>query len=567
MVKTGHNKKKRDLLNILFSVLILLLVNYIGSFAFHRFDLTSEKRYTLNDETKKLLKELDDVVFVKVYLEGDFNSGFKRLRNATKEILDEFRAYSNQEIEYEFINPSSNPDQSEKNKLYKQLYTKGLMPVDLRDATEEGGKSSQIIFPGAIITHKGHDVAWQLLQAQPGLSPDEQLNNSVQSLEYGLSNGIRKLQTPIKKKIAFIEGHGELDTLDTKDISDHLNEYYDTRRVSIDSNIHALDGYKCIIIAKPDSTFNEKDKFIIDQFIMKGGSVLWLIDPLYTPVDSLRYYGQTYSLPYELNIEDQLFKYGVRINNNLILDIQCSEIRHNVAVPGQRPQLRRAPWFFSPLINYANDHIITKNLDLIKFEYASSIDTVKTKLATKKTTLLASSKYSKFVNAPVRINLGIVNMQPDQKQFNNSYIPVALLVEGNFESLYKNRIPPQIVDNKEIGYKAESKTTKMIFVSDGDIIRNDYQPNSSQTFPLGFDFNRQYIYANKNFILNSINYLCDDEGLISVRSREVKLRLLDKTRIKTESTKWQMINTIIPVLIIILLGFLFLYLRNKKYTN
>ena len=557
--------KKRDILSLTLAIIILILLNFVGSFVFHRFDLTSEKRYTLSDATKKILGQLNDVVYVKVYLEGEFPAGFKRLRDETKEMLDEFRAYSNDNIEYQFINPTLNADKTQLKEIYKQLYDKGLQPTNL-EIKEEKGTSQQILFPGAIVSYKGRETPWQLLKTQLGQSSEGQLNNSIQALEYEFASCIRNLTTILKPKIGFVEGHGELDTLALNDIKNSLSEFYLLKRVKINGQLKSLEGLNALIIAKPDSAFSEKDKFIIDQFVMNGGKILWAIDPLYTSIDSLRKMGSTIALPYDLRLEDVFFKYGVRINPNMILDLQSSAIPVNKAFAGQQPRFELMPWLFSPLVMPTSSHPIVKNLDVIKIEFASSMDTVEAK-GIKKTILLQSSMYSKTLNAPVRIDLRMVNMRPDENQFRNSYRPIAILLEGAFESVFKNRVPPQIAHDSAISYKAQGVNNKMIVISDGDIIRNEVQYSARKSYPLGYDIYTKQTYGNKNFILNCINYLCDDSGLISVRSRELTLRLLDKKKVKTERLKWQIMNTLLPLLALLLFGIIHNRIRKRKYAN
>ena len=557
--------KKRDILSLLLAFIILILMNFLGSFIFHRFDLTSEKRYTLSDGTKKILGDLNDVVYVKVYLEGEFPAGFKRLSNETKEMLDEFRAFSNDNIEYQFINPSLSADKKEQNDIYKQLYEKGLQPTNL-EVKSETGTSQQILFPGAIVSYKGREVPWQLLKTNLGQSPEGQLNNSIQALEYEFASCIRNLTTFLKPQIGIIDGHGELDTLALYDIKNALGEFYILKRIQINEQLKALHGFKAIIIAKPDTSFSEKDKFIIDQFVMNGGKILWAIDPLNTSIDSLRKSGGTIAIPFDLKLDDLLFKYGLRLNTNIIMDLQSSVIPVNKAYVGQQPRFELMPWIFTPLIAPTSNHPIVKNLDIIKMEFASTIDTVEAK-GIKKTVLLQSSKFSKIINSPVRIDMRMVNMRPDENQFNNSHQFLAVLLEGEFESVFKNRIPPKIANDSAIGYKYKGVASKMIVISDGDIIRNEVQYSANKSFPLGYDIYTKQTYGNKNFILNCVNYLCDDSGLISVRSRELTLRLLDKKKIKTERLKWQIINTALPLFALFLFGIIHNIIRKRKYAT
>jgi len=560
-----NRNKKRDLVALGLVIALVVMVNYVGSFVFHRFDLTTEKRYTLSDATKELLKNLDDVVFVKVYLEGDFPAGFKRLRDETKEMLDEFRAYSDNNIEYEFINPTENVDKKQQNEVYKQLYKKGLEPTNL-EVKEESGTTQQILFPGAIVSYRGHELPWQLLKTQMGRSSEAQLNNSIQSLEYEFASCIRNLSVNVRPRVAFIEGHDELDTLAVQDIADALNEFYVVKRVSINAQLNALKNFDAIIIAKPDSSFTDKDKFIIDQFIMKGGKALWLIDPLYTSPDSLRKNGGTLAVSYNLRLEDLLFKYGVRINPDMVVDMQSSAIPVNVAMRGQPANIQMKPWIFSPLIMATVNHPIVKNLDVIKVDFAGSIDTVASK-GIQKSILLQTSRYSKSILAPVRVDLRMVNMPQDEKQFNNPYRNIAVLLEGKFESLYKNHLDPKIAKDTAIGFVENGVNSKMIVIADGDIIRNDIDYRSQKKLPLGYDKYTNQTYGNKNFILNCVNYLCDDSGLIGVRARELSLRLLDKKKLKNERVKWQLINTALPLFLLVVFGIIYNIRRKRKYTS
>jgi len=560
-----NRNKKRDLVALGLVIALVVMVNYVGSFVFHRFDLTTEKRYTLSDATKELLKNLDDVVFVKVYLEGDFPAGFKRLRDETKEMLDEFRAYSDNNIEYEFINPTENVDKKQQNEVYKQLYKKGLEPTNL-EVKEESGTTQQILFPGAIVSYRGRELPWQLLKTQMGRSSEAQLNNSIQSLEYEFASCIRNLSVNVRPRVAFIEGHDELDTLAVQDIADALNEFYVVKRVSINAQLNALKNFDAIIIAKPDSSFTDKDKFIIDQFIMKGGKALWLIDPLYTSPDSLRNNGGTLAVSYNLRLEDLLFKYGVRINPDMVVDMQSSAIPVNVAMRGQPANIQMKPWIFSPLIMATVNHPIVKNLDVIKVDFAGSIDTVASK-GIQKSILLQTSRYSKSILAPVRVDLRMVNMPQDEKQFNNPYRNIAVLLEGKFESLYKNHLDPKIAKDTAIGFVENGVNSKMIVIADGDIIRNDIDYRSQKKLPLGYDKYTNQTYGNKNFILNCVNYLCDDSGLIGVRARELSLRLLDKKKLKNERVKWQLINTALPLFLLVVFGIIYNIRRKRKYTS
>lgn len=563
---TGN--KRKDLLNFVMTVSIVILANFVFSFYFQRFDLTSEKRYTLAESTRKLLKDLDDVVYMKIYLQGDLNPDFTRLRNETKEILDEFRAYSNNQIDYEFINPGENPNREEVNKIEKQLYDKGIIPEQVIDKSKKGQKVTEsLLWPGALVTYRGREMPWQIFkrQAGGGFSAEMSINNSVQELEYGITNTIRKLQTPRKPEVTFIEGHGELDTLRQYDFMRSLSEYYEVNRTVINQKLDALNGTDVIIITQPDSAFVEKDKFIIDQFIMRGGKVLWMIDPVYLDMDTFRLKQFTLGFNNDLNLTDMLFKYGVRLNPVLVQDMQCAKIPVNVGFANGEKNYKPFQWLYNPLIMPDIDHPIVKNLDLIKMEFVSTIDTVYAR-GIKKTILLHTSRYSKAQPTPARVALAMVQFKPKESQFNTPYQPVACLLEGEFNSNYENRLPQAIMNDTAISFKSHGKKTKMIVIADGDVAKNDFSRKTGP-FPLGLDRYTQQTFANKTFLLNCMNYLLDDEGLLQLRAREIKLRLLDKKKIEGKESKWQLINIALPLGVVILFGMIQFYIRKKKYAS
>ena len=419
----------------------------------------------------------------------------------------------------------------------------------------------------------------QLLIDQMGIESENVLNNSIQALEYNISNVIRKLSIKSKPKIAIIEGHGELNNYAMYDITSALSQYYQVERVRLDEKINKLTNreisdttatkisniYKAIIIAKPDSSFSEKDKFIIDQYVMYGGKILWLIDPVFASMDSLKNTSQTVGITNELNLADQLFRYGVRLNTNLIMDISALQIPIVTGKVGNQPQTSFLPWYFFPIIMPTANHPIVKNLNAIKTEFVSSIDTIDNGI--KKTILLTSSKYSRLVNTPVIIDLAILRKEPEERLFNKPFQSVAVLLEGEFESNFSNRISTEISQSDKIGFLEKSKPTSMIVISDGDVIKSEFHYSKGYPLPLGYDQYTGQMFGNKEFILNCMNYLCDDSGLITVRSRELKLRMLDKTKIEKSKIQWQVINVVLPVVIVILFGFLMAFLRKRRYTK
>lgn len=580
-VAKNNPRKKNDLSRLVMSLLIIFLINYVASFVFQRFDLTSEKRYSLSEPTKKIISQLDDDVLFKVYLEGEFPAGFKRLRNETLEMLNEFRAISSEaHIEYEFINPSESPKEEIRNDIYKQLYKQGLRPTDL-EIKDEDGISQKIIWPGAIVTYKGREIALDLLQSRLGAGSEAVLNSSIENLEYALSNAMQKLINPYKAKIAFVEGHGELSSLETADIERTLSEFYTVERIRLDEKIYSLtdriekendsneiriaNKYDVIIIAKPDSAFSEKDKYVIDQFLMYGGKILWMLDAISADMDSLTKAESTMGIAQNLNLDDMLFNYGVRLNPNLVMDIQSAMIPLPVGMMGDQPKYELFPWFYFPLLTPVPGHPMVNNLNVVKGEFVSTIDFVGED-SLKKEVLLTTSPYTKLAFSPVRISLGITKFEPQREQFNKSNLPVAVMVEGKFRSNFAGRLTKSFTSQSVVKYREMSKETKMIVVADGDVIRNHVR-NDGKIIPLGIDRFTGQEYGNKDFIVNAVNYLCDEDELMVVRSRSLKIRLLDKTKVNESKLNFQILNMLGPIAIIVLFGLLFNYYRRKRYTT
>lgn len=567
--------RTRDLTQLFIVAGIIVAVNVLGGFFFARFDLTTEKRYTLTDTSKDLLNSLDDVVYVKVYLDGDMPAGFRRLRDRTRETLDEFRAFSGNRIEYIFTNPADQPDEKSRNDLYRQLAKQGIAPTNIqikgKDRVEQ-----KLIFPGALLTYKGREVPLQLLKSRMGAAPEQMLNSSVEDLEYEITNAIRKAVSERVEAIAFIEGHGELSARKTADMAKQLAEYYRVDRVTIDGRINSLVDrvdtggepmvklkYKAIIIAKPDSTYSDRDQFIIDQYVMHGGSVLWLLDPVFCNMDSLQYAPSTLALPVSVHLEEMLFKYGVRVNPDLIQDARCASIPGPSGYVGDQLQWALQPWVYFPIIIPQGEHPIVRNLNGIRLEFASSIDTISV-AGIRKTVLLSTSERSRSLRTPVRVSLETMLQEPKPEQFNQRNLPVAVLLEGRFGSVFKNRLPPQIRDSREIAFREKGGEAKMIVVSDGDIIRNHV--NADGTYmPVGFDRFSQQLYGNGKFLLNAVNYLCDDVGMTAIRSRALEIRLLDRKRIEAERKAWQVVNVALPILLVMLFGIGNAYLRKRRF--
>lgn len=554
--------KGQTLMQLALLLAILVLANIVSSFVFTRIDLTEDKRFTLSDNSKKLMGQLKDVVYIRVYLEGDFSPGFSRLQQSTREILDELSVYSNGNLQYEFVDPSANPDEAERNKFYAQLYQKGIQPTTVEERTNEGTKRTYI-FPGALVSYSNVEMSVALLKNQNGFPPELILNNSIQNLEFELCNVIRKVTNPMRPAIAFLEGHGELDTTQVADIATALKASYDLKRVRINGQLDALKNYKAVVIAKPDSAFDEKDKFVLDQYVMHGGKLIFLIDQIQAAMDSLENRGEILAPARDLKLDDMLFRYGARVNYDLVQDLLSSLIPVVTGMVGNQPKQQLLPWYFFPLMNPTSKHPIVNNLNAIKGQFVSSVDPIDA-AGIKHTVLLTTSQYSRILPAPVRVSLGIMQYKPDPKMFPQKDIPVALLMEGNFTSLFKNRIPPAIAESKEIGFKELSMATKVVVIADGDIIRNDIAKGAPVA--LGFDRYTNTTYGNKSFFLNVMDYLCDDSGLMSVRSKEFRLRMIDPAVLEKDTTGLKWFNVIFPIVLLLAFGGFKYYIRLRRYS-
>lgn len=563
-------RRKKHIKQLVLALLTIVAINVISEHLFTRFDLTSDKRYTLSKNTKQIIKNIDDIVYFEIYLDGNLPASFFRLKKSLNEILDEFRVYGKDFIQYKFIDPSDEQDPKKRETIFKKLYNKGLMPINLQVKEKDGSSSQKIIFPSIMVSHKNKEIPINLLKNNTNRLSEESLNTAVESLEYELTFAIDNLTKTRVTKIAFLQGHNELLPAQVSDLAQTLSASFQLQWVDIKENPYALvdengkNKYELLIVAKPTLAFSEKDKFIIDQFVMNGGKSIWLIDAVNVEMDSLSKGATTLAVSRDLNLDDQLFKYGVRINPKLIQDMQCMLIPVNTAIAGEAPKFTSAPWIYAPLLLPSDAHPITKNLNLISSEFPSLIDTVGWNKNVKKQFLLASSDRSKIVNIPIQINLGMVAQRINIQSFRHRFLPVAVLLEGSFSSVYQNRKSPF-----SIKVKNKSEATKMLIIADGDIIRNQVigVGANQKILPLGYDRYTKQTFGNKEFLLNAINYLCDKDYLLELRSKEHKLRLLDKTEINFHKLKWQMLNVVLPIVLIVLFGIIFYLLRKRKYTK
>ncbi|MCP3929213.1 MAG: gliding motility-associated ABC transporter substrate-binding protein GldG [Bacteroidetes bacterium] len=563
------NKRFQSWVQLLLFIGIVICINILASVFYTYFDLTEDKRFTLTEPSRNLLRNIDDVVYVKVLLDGEYPAGFKRLQNSVREILDDFRSESGF-IEYEFEDPGSG-SVKEANARREELRKDGILPRNLRLPGPDG-ITDKLIYPYAQFFYKGRNIPVNFLEAQtPGVSDEVVLNNSVSLLEYKFANAIQKLKAERKPIILFTAGQGELEPIQMADLEKSLRPFYEVGHIHLDS-IYQIpaEEVKVLIVAKPRGAFSDKKKFILDQYIMNGGKVLWLIDRLNVNLDSMRTHAQFIPGDFPLNLEDQFFKYGFRVEPNLILDLQCSRIPLRVGQQGNMPQYDLFEWYYHPVISSNSDHPIVKNLDNVNLFFPNSVDTIRTKTEVRKTILLQSSEYSRIQYSPVRLDFEILRYDPQPEKFNKPFQNVAVLLEGVFPSLYENRATENMAEGmKELGVelRTESVPTKMMVVSDGDIIRNLVDPKTKGVRPLGLNPWEGKTYANKDFLINTIEYLIDDKGLIQARGKEVKLRLLNKVKAKDERTKWQLINILLPIVFLIIFGLSFNWIRRRRFAS
>jgi gliding-associated putative ABC transporter substrate-binding component GldG len=555
--------KKSNLKNILLIIAVLLIINGIGNLFFHRFDLTSDKRYTLSETSLNIIKQVKDPLSIKIYMQGELPAEFKRLQQETQQLLEEFQAY-NKNILFTFVNPLENEDSSMDN--IKELYRKGLTPINI--TVDDKGKQSQaMVFPWAIASYNNKEVNIPLLKNKMGASTTEKVIGSVQNLEYAIADALNKITKDKQKKIAVIKGNGELKDILMAKFLLQIRESYHIGPFTLDSvanspigTLEALEKYDLAIIVKPTETFSDSEKQVLDQFIVNGGKTLWLIDQVSADMDSLyNSSGSTLAYPRDLNLNDMFFKYGFRINPDIVKDEHGSPIKLATGEQGSATQYQEFNWKFAPLVYPESQHPIVKNLGGIRFDFANPIDTLKNGI--KKTILLKTSRYSKKIGTPAEINLDIVAEETSPNHYiNTGNIPLAVLLEGSFHSVFENRV----LSFDQKNFETTGKKTEMIVISDGDLIKNQLDKNF-QPVELGFDQRSGNLYDNKDFLLNCVNYLLDDNGLINIRSKDLDLPLLNKEKVYENYTFTQAITIGLPILILTIFGVVFSYFRKRKY--
>ncbi|SHH67308.1 gliding motility-associated ABC transporter substrate-binding protein GldG [Flavobacterium defluvii] len=547
------------------TIFILIVLNVLGNLFFHRFDLTKDKRYTLSPTSLQIVKQIKNPLSIKIYMQGDLPADFRRLQQETKQLLEEFQAY-NSNIVFEFVNPLENEDESME--MVKSLYQKGLTPINI--TVDDKGKQSQaMVFPWAVAVYNNKEVNIPLLKNIMGASTTQKVIGSIQHLEYSIADAINKVTKDRQKKVAIIKGNGELSEIHIGKLLRQIKESYFIAPITLDSvaknpigTLNELKKYDLAIISKPTEKFSDEEKEVLDQFIMHGGKTLWLIDQVAADMDSLyNQAGATLAYPRDLNLNDLFFKYGFRINPDLVKDEQGSPIKLATGEQGSATQYQDFIWKFAPQVYPTSQHPIVKNLGGIKFDFASPIDTLKNGI--KKTVLLQSSQYSKKIGTPSEVNLNIVTEKTTPQDYiNKGNLNLSVLLEGSFHSVFENRVLPF----KDNSFQAKGKPTKMIVVADGDIARNQLDKNMLPV-ELGYDQRTGNLYDNKDFMMNCVNYLLDDTGLINIRSKDVELPLLDKEKVYENYTTTQFITIGLPILILLVFGLIFTFIRKRKYSR
>ncbi|MBI1305105.1 MAG: gliding motility-associated ABC transporter substrate-binding protein GldG [Bacteroidetes bacterium] len=586
------NQKRKGISGLLILVVFLSALNVAGDLWYKRFDLTKEKRFTLSPASEKLAQKLDDVVYVQVFLDGKFPSEYQRLKNATRDMLDEFRRASGGNLEYRFEDLLADKTVDEKEEILRELYSKGLQ-ITTPEVEDDEAEVEKFIIPSALVLYKNNEYPLNLLKREFGKTLDNDINSSIELLEYEIGNVIRQCVAEKVAKIAFTSGHDELEPIEYADAAKSLSEFYKVDRINLnltDTNctkhflpqiekdpenagsilingvMEQMNQYKALIVAKPRMNFLDNELYLLDQYVMNGGKLIVLAESLIAEMDSVAKYGTIMTADYNLNLNDLLFRYGVRINPDLIEDLNCHGIPVIQTQQGGKPGFK--PWIFYPLFAPDSEQPIVRNLTSVWGRFVSSIDTLPNK-EVKKTPLLVSGPNSRVAQNPVNVSIGMVGLKIDQAMFNKPGNIAAVLLEGRFRSVFAHR--PAMKDKTPLDFKETIDHNSMIVISDGDLIANQVSKDN-QVYPLGYDrfaskaFNESVVFANKKFILNCVDFLCDDSNLIEVRSKKIVLRLLDKVKVKTDRRKWQLVNMVLPVVLMIVFGLVNGFIRKRKYA-
>ncbi len=564
-LRTGGWKQKKFRINSLLFFCLLTIVFITSGSVLLRFDLTSDKRYSLAPVSAEIAAGIEHPVEIEFFLAGRLEPGLRRLQQEVFEKVAVLNAYSPKNIRVKVTDPYAIGSGDKREEFINKLTDKGINPTSFRQQTDQG-VSTRLIFPGAIIRYEGQETAVNFLKYNPDFTHETNFNHSVESVEFELVNAFQKITRTQKAMVAFLEGHGEADHYQLYDFTTALQVDFRVERITADQLIYSTANI--LIIADPMKPFPEKDKLHIDQFIMQGGKVLWLIDPVEVSLDSLSKGHLTMAFPRDLNLQDQLFRYGIRLNYDLLQDVDCARLRVNTAPPGQPPQFTLHPWYYSPLLVPNDNHPLSRNLNRVFTEFVSSIDTLPGNLQVKKEVILSTSPYARTVKSPSTVSLQNIDNPPARELFNRSFIPVGVLLEGTFPSVFRNRMVETlgITENEVI---PESKPTKMVVIADGGMITNhvDHSTTPPRIQELGFDRVSGQTFGNREFLINTVYYLNDDHGIMHLRSRTQKLRLLDKVRLREEKKFWQWLNVLLPMFLAGLWGITYNFMRRQRYTR
>lgn len=528
-------------------LLALVAANLLMQHVVVRWDMTNDQRYSIAPTTKELLQQLDAPVQITILLDGELNAGFQRLQRATIELIEELGVVKGTEISY---------------RISTENIPQGITPTLIHERTHKGQTAQTTIYPYALITYKGKTTIVELLRNNRGLSGEENLNNSIENLEFAFVEALHALTRDKVEKIAFLEGHGELDERDVYDLSQALSYYYQIDRGTLGNQTGVLDEYKAVIIADPQQPFSESDKYILDQYLMQGGRILWVVNGVRFSSETLSQSGMTPVIPLELNINDMLFRYGVRVNPVLVQDLQCLPLPVDVSTDPQQPNWQPMPWTYAPLLLTSQASPITRHLMQVSATMASAIEFVGGEDGLKKTTLLATSSNSKLTTTPAKVDLSLFNGA--EQDFQYAFIPVAASIEGVFTSLFAHLLPPEDVE-LHAPLRKQSQATKQVVVAAGSTIRNEWQ--QGQPLPLGYDRYTQTQFGNRDFMVNAVLYLTDDTGWMSLRQKQITLRLINDQRAREARITAQVISIIIPLLILSLVGIGVTIVRRQKYTK
>lgn len=567
VLRNGNWRKRKTKISMSVFTLVLVVVSFLSSNFLFRIDLTSDKRYSLSEVSKEIASEITSPVEVEFFLDGELEPGLRKLQSEVFERIAILNVYAAKPIRVKVTDPYRFSNAIKREEFINELYEKGVVPTNLRQKTDEG-VSTRLIFPGALIRSKGDELAVNFLKYNPDFSHEYNFNHSAESVEFELVNAIQKLNRAKKTNVAFLEGHGEYNSYEVFDFTKALSSDFDVKRIGIRELNKPQPETDILIVAGPTQPFSESDKYVIDQFVMNGGKIVWLVDPVQVSIDSLANGHQTYAFPRDLNIGDQLFKYGIRINYELLQDVDCAQTPVNTAPKGTVPKFTLHPWYYSPLLTPSDNHPLSRNLNRVFAEFVSSLDTISGNPQLRKSVILTTSPYARRIKSPSSVSLENINNPPARKLFNQSFIPVGVLVEGEFSSVFENRL----VDN--LGFstansKNRSNPTKMVVIADAGIIENrvNYASRPPQIQELGYDRVSKQVFGNKAFLINVIYYLNDDKGVMQLRNRTMKLRLLDQVRLREEKGFWQWLNVLLPLGLIALLGIIFNTIRKYRYSR